>query len=293
LLLAKQGLVIPHGMNERQLQDVRELARICNKADSIELKLNKSMLEKRPEADSNDFLWYEQGKLVGFLALYHFVPKEAEVGGMVHPEHRRQGIFSALTKAAIESAKAQGVPALKFVCPHQSASAQAFLRANKTIYSFSEFGMRLVEQVTPAGDEQPRVALRLGKLAQRELMIRMDSMGFESPEEDSIAIVDMILSNHAEDLPYIAYNDRLEPVGRINTHIRDGNAHFFGFSVLPEHRRKGYGQQILHTAIQLASEQGLRSMTLEVACHNRKALTLYHQCGFKEHYVNDYYTLTL
>lgn len=290
--MGKQGLVIPNGMSERQLQEVMELARICNTADRIELKLNKSMLEKRPEGAANDFLWYEEGKLAGFLALYHFVPKEAEVGGMVHPDFRRRGIFSTLTDAAVESAEEQGIPALLFVCPHESRPAQNFLKARQAAYSYSEFGMKLLEE---QADEPlpPGLELRLGTSSERELMIRLDSLGFDSPEEDSVSLVDMILRNQGEDLPYIAYSDRNEAVGRINIHIRDGNAHFFGFSVLPEHRRQGYGRKILLSAIRLAARQGLRSMTLEVACENGKALTLYHRCGFRETYVNDYYRQAL
>lgn len=289
--MIKQGLVIPSGMSERQLQDVRELARVCNTADKIELKLNKSMLEKRPEGEPNDFLWYENGQLVGFLALYHFVSKEAEVGGMVHPDFRRKGIFSTLTKAAMESARRQSVPKLMFVCPHHSQGAQDFLKARQADYSFSEFGMKLAEHKETSG--QAGIMLRQGTAEDRDMLIRMDSLGFDSPVEDSTSIVDMILRNVQEDMSYIAYNTRKEAVGLINIHIRDGNAHFFGFSVLPEHRRKGYGQEILQEAIRIAGRQGIRSMTLEVASENRKALTLYHQCGFKETYINDYYAVLL
>lgn len=56
LWLNRQGLVIPSRMNERQLQEVRELARICNAAGNMELKLNNSMLENRPAGAANDFL---------------------------------------------------------------------------------------------------------------------------------------------------------------------------------------------------------------------------------------------
>ncbi|MDF2923084.1 MAG: family N-acetyltransferase [Paenibacillaceae bacterium] len=291
MFLGKKGLVIPNRMSERQLNEIQELARICNDADHIELKLNKGMLEKRAEGEPNDFLWYKDGKLVGFLALYHFVPKEAEVGGMVHPDYRRQGIFSALTREAVLSAKRQQVPSLLFVCPQQSRGAQAFLKEQHTQYDYSEFGMKLSEQPQATGGPSS-IALRKGTESDRQLMIQLDSFGFESPEEDSISIVDMILSNPHEDWPYIACKDA-KPVGRINIHIRDGNAHIFGFSVLPEHRRQGYGQQILLEAIGLAANKGLRSVTLEVACGNRKALELYQRCGFRETYVNDYFRLKL
>lgn len=276
-------------MTERQIQEVRELAGLCAKADSLELKLNWSMLEHRPRGTANDFLWYERGKLVGFLALYHFVPKEAEVGGMVHPDYRQKGIFSALTNAALQSARKQNIPSLLFVCPRQSPSAKAFVESRRAVYSISEYGMKLVEHVEQK--EPGSIRLKRGVKSQRDLMIKLDSLGFDSTEEESETLVDMTLDNPPQDTPYIAYNEEGKAVGRINSHIRDGNAHFFCFSVVPEHRRKGYGRQILLSAIGLAKKQGLRSMTLEVACNNSEALTLYHRCGFRETYISDYYRL--
>lgn len=289
MVLTKHGLVIPDGMTERQLQEVRELAGRCAKADSLELKLNWGMLEHRPRGTANDFLWYERGKLVGFLALYHFVPKEAEVGGMVHPDFRQKGIFNALTDAALQSARKQAIPSLLFACPRQSQGAKAFAEARRAAYTLSDYGMKLVEQVDT--EQTSGIRLTRGVKSQRELLIRLDSLGFNASEEESEALVDMTLDNPPQDTPYIAYNEEGEAVGRISSHIRDGNAHFFCFSVVPQHRRKGYGRQILLSAIGLAKKQGLRSMTLEVACNNAEALTLYHRCGFRETYINDYYRL--
>jgi ribosomal protein S18 acetylase RimI-like enzyme len=303
--LVRNGIRLPKHMNERQLKEIRELAGICNAADGIELKLNWSMLEKRPEGEPQDFLWYENGRLAGFLALYRFNPSEAEIGGMVHPDYRRNGIFSTLMEKAIQSAANQGIPKLLFVCPHQSAAAQEFLKSKQTEYAFSEFGMKLADLPDLGGysdksdikmDEDPADTaspLRLVKAGpeDRELLIRLDSQGFEMPEADGIALVDMILNNPNQDWPYIAYKSGSIPVGRINIHVRDGNAHFFGFSVLPEHRRQGCGRLILTGAIRMMAALGLRSMTLEVSCENRKALELYQHCGFRETYVNDYYSL--
>jgi ribosomal protein S18 acetylase RimI-like enzyme len=289
--LVKHGMAIPKQMSERQLIEVRELARVCDAADGIELKLNWSMLEKRTDGGSNDFLWYENGRLAGFLALYHFSPREAEVGGMVHPDYRRKGIFSTLMEQALETARKLGVPKLLFVCPHQSASAQYFLAAKGTKYSFSEFGMKLTEAPAAGDSTVPAVLLRRAADQDRKLLIHLDSKGFEMSEEDGVSLVEMILDNPAEEWPYIAENRNGAPVGRINIHARDRNAHFFGFSVLPEFRRQGYGRRILKEAIRIASEQGLRGMSLEVACENRKALELYHSCGFRENYINDYYEL--
>ncbi|WP_438444713.1 GNAT family N-acetyltransferase [Gorillibacterium sp. sgz5001074] len=295
--MIRHGLTIPKHMNERQLIEVRELARVCDAAEGIELKLNWSMLEKRPDGEPNDFLWYENGRLVGFLALYHFNPNEAEAGGMVHPGYRRTGIFRALLERAMESARRQRVPKILFVCPHRSESAQRFLKAAGAVFTVSEFGMKLEEMPKPEAAAGPGEAgqalvhLRRAGPEDRELMIRLDSGGFEMSEADGVSLVEMILATPEEEWPYIAYTPEGEPVGRINIHTRDRNAHFFGFSVLPQHRRKGYGRRILTEAIRIAAAYDLRSMSLEVACENHKAMELYHSCGFRENYVNDYYKL--
>ena len=68
---------------------IKMLQEICEKEDSIQLKLNFDMLESRSGNRKEDFFHFEDGKLVGFLGSYYFGNK-VEICGMVHPNYRRR-----------------------------------------------------------------------------------------------------------------------------------------------------------------------------------------------------------
>jgi len=57
-------------------------------------------------------------------------------------------------------------------------------------------------------------------------------------------------------------------------------AHVCNVAVHPEHRRKGYGRMIFEALEQLAKENSMSMMTLEVRRSNIAAQNLYHACGF-------------
>ncbi|MOA62232.1 ribosomal-protein-alanine N-acetyltransferase [compost metagenome] len=61
--------------------------------------------------------------------------------------------------------------------------------------------------------------------------------------------------------------------------------------VLPEHRRQGYGRDMLVMAIQKLIEQKAESIHLQVATENGNALDLYKSCGFIEASTMDYFQL--
>ena len=63
-------------------------------------------------------------------------------------------------------------------------------------------------------------------------------------------------------------------------------------AVLPGHRRKSYGKNLLMHMIDHASQLGLRYVFLEVAVDNPQALAFYVQHGFKLNaYLPNYYNI--
>lgn len=68
---------------------------------------------------------YDGLKLVGFLGLYDFGNK-AEMCGMVHPDYRRQGIFTKLLEEAIRSAVERNYKVILLNSPAQSHSGTEF-----------------------------------------------------------------------------------------------------------------------------------------------------------------------
>ncbi|MCL4517404.1 MAG: hypothetical protein M1379_17795 [Firmicutes bacterium] len=76
------------------MQEIRRLADICEQHDGIQLKLNWEMLKNRSLDQTNDFFCYQgshqDGRLIGYLALYGFGSREIELNGMIHPAFRRK-----------------------------------------------------------------------------------------------------------------------------------------------------------------------------------------------------------
>ncbi len=58
--------------------------------------------------------------------------------------------------------------------------------------------------------------------------------------------------------------------------------HVLNVAVHPSFRRRGYGRRILNALIELARENGMSMMTLEVRRSNEGAQRLYHACGFQD-----------
>src|SRR5581483_9897896 len=81
---SRHGLFKQQGLTQDELVDIERLATICNTYDGLDLKLNWNILRSRPLDETNDFLYYEHGMLVGFLPLFSFSLREAEISGMVH-----------------------------------------------------------------------------------------------------------------------------------------------------------------------------------------------------------------
>ena len=77
----KQGFSKTQGLTSIEFAEIEALAAVCNQYEGLELKLNWKMLRNRPVHETNDFLYYENGQLVGFLALFSFNSKEAEISG--------------------------------------------------------------------------------------------------------------------------------------------------------------------------------------------------------------------
>lgn len=289
-ILKKQGLT------DKELEEIMHLGEQCNEADGIRLKLNKDMLKTRSTEETNDFLVYEEGELVGYLGMYLFDSTEAEINGMVLPRYRRRGIFSNLVKAAEEECGRRGIPRLLFICERTSDSGKAFLEKLGAAYSFSEYWM-LAERdpdVTPVSSYTSpaghRITLNKARLEDAEIVVELNRQGFEMSREDAENYALRMLDSD-NNVTYVAEWEG-RPIGKLGVIYEEEHVFINGFVVLQEYRGQGYGKQILTTLLaRLGQEQGIRHFQLEVAVDNEKALGLYESCGFRTESSYDYYAL--
>jgi ribosomal protein S18 acetylase RimI-like enzyme len=284
---AKQGLVRSLGLTQAELAEIEQLAALCNKHDKSDLKLNWGTLRSRPQDEINDFLYYEDDALVGYLALFSFNSREAESSGMVHPSHRRKGIFTTLFQATEEECRRRGIPLILFIIGHTYKAGLAFAKAFGMRYHHSEYKMVLKE---------PRLSVkfnghlqfRLAKVEDAPVLAHITAVAFDLDETEVDWYSEQKLQDSARRY-YVALLDDVY-IGKIDVSLDEQEAFIYGFAVLPAFRGRGYGRQILAKTLQEILATGRRRASLEVATDNKNALSLYQSCGFKETGSYEYYS---
>jgi ribosomal protein S18 acetylase RimI-like enzyme len=274
-------------LTKEKIYEIKALQEICEKEGRLQLKLNFDMLESRTGNRKEDFFYYEDGKLVGFLGSYYFGNK-VEICGMVHPNYRRRGIFSKLLEDALEEAEKREARTILLNAPTESESAKQFLKRIPCSLSMVEYQMKW--QKTELS-EDPSVTVRPSysdEDLEAEIQLDVQCFGLDEKEARQYKQETKDLDS---DLRLI-----IEAVGRIAGKIRlsemNGEAWIYGFSIFPELQGKGIGRKALSKVVKMEDQKGL-SIFLEVEAKNAHALKLYESCGFISYHSQDYYEVNL
>ena len=89
----KHGLIAKSTLTPDEIAVISRLIDICNTHDGLRMRIGVEMLRERRQDETNDFLYYADGQLVGYLEADSYGRKEKELTGMVHPDFRRRGII--------------------------------------------------------------------------------------------------------------------------------------------------------------------------------------------------------
>ncbi|QPC48120.1 GNAT family N-acetyltransferase [Mangrovibacillus cuniculi] len=269
-------------MLKAELAAIKELQATCEKYEPIKLKLNWDMLETRNDLEKNDFFYYEEQELIGYLALYPFGNK-VEVCGMVHPSHRRKGLFSALFQQAKQVIEEQGFTSILLNTPAASKAGMEWTIAVGGKLKMSEHQMKW-DRVTKT-DLAP-VILRKSTLDDYKWEADLDVLCFGMTREDAESFTNR---KHAENLEnFFIIEDEKQAVGKVRVQELDGEAWIYGFAVHPNFQGKGIGRRTLSQLINIYSQKDL-DICLDVEVENLHALGLYESCGFRVTQGQDYY----
>jgi len=270
-------------LTTKQLTDIQQLQEICEKDGGFQLKLNFDMLANRTEGKQEDFFYYEDEKLVGFLGSYGFGNK-IELCGMVHPDYRRKGIFSSLLKMGIEAAKKQDIPTILLNAPTDSQSAKGFLSNVPCSFAVAEYQMKW-HQTDLKVDDSITVRDSVSK-EDYDAEIQLEISGFGMSEKQAQEMQTSISENSSEQKFIIEVEGRI--AGKMRVSQLHGEAWIYGFVVFPELRGKGIGRKALSKVVTMQQQKGL-PVFLEVEAKNAHALGLYESIGFKTYHSQDYY----
>lgn len=264
-------------LSKTEINKIRALQEICESAEGIRLKLNWNTLLTRTE--KRDFLCFNGEELVGFLAIYKF-GNEVEICGMVHPQYRKQGIFSRLLSEALPAIRDD--EAILINTPSKSQSAHAWLKRNNCLYTFSEYQMKWNGQELEPNE---KVCLRNASVEDTDFIMGVDRVCFDIYEEERLDILKSF--NNQKNTIYIIENGK-EAIGKIAVRREDRESWVVGFAILPEYQGNGYGKSALMQTVLSEAKMG-NSIYLEVALNNKNARKLYEQSGFSEFETQDYF----
>ena len=284
----KGGIIKIQQLTEEDRDEVEALTVLCKRYEGLDLPLHMEPARDVPGDETTQFLYYHNGSLVGFASLPP--DDEIEVLGMVHPEYRRRGIGSELLSAAKQECRHRGIENLLLVCEEASQSGQAFSQAVGGTYRFSEYRMELDRAAFARFQHRPKkIALQKADTKDIDTLVVIRMASFDDTDEESRpAIVQWL--NETNQRFYIG---RLgdKPIGMLRLAMFENGAFINTFGVLPEHRRRGYGREILMGAIDRMVAENWEHIMIEVETDNSNALSLYHSCGFVELATYRYYRL--
>jgi len=293
--LKKPELKFKNVLDKNDYEDINNLQKLCIAADKIALKLeldyklHRSETKIQDTSNINEFMYYDENKLIGYIGICHYGGEAIEVNGMVHPDYRSRGIFKLLFSFVKDEWYKREASKMLLLSDNNSTSGLAFIKSTGASYAQSEYEMFL-----------RNIALQNSK--SKEVVLRKAT----NNDGKEIAWQNSIYSNiefKEENIPMPEEEEKFGTVnclaeidnkiiGKVQLEINDEAGGIYGLGVLPEYRSKGYGRQILSLAIEKLKETNCKDIMLQVAVKNKNALNLYKSCGFEETSTMDYYEIS-
>ncbi|MGZ6387569.1 MAG: GNAT family N-acetyltransferase [Ktedonobacteraceae bacterium] len=284
-----QGLIKKETLTEAEVTSIELLITTCNNYDGLHMRIDMGTLGDRQGGEANDFLYYEDGMLVGYLFVEGWGGRDRELVGMVHPDYRRRGIFRSLLAEAEEECRQRDIQKLILVCEHASQSGLDFVNAIQARFEYSEHEMVLG---TFRERRKTHKGLNIRQANKEDLDAIVSILATDSGNVESIKEwVTKLFDDHSSRF-YVAILDE-KPLGCLRLDFMSDQIGIYAFEVRLGYRGLGYGRQMLEEAIRtIRSESQIRIM-LDVETDNTNAINLYLSCGFEIKTTYDYYELKI
>ena len=281
-------------LDKKDFEDINNLQKLCLEIDKTTLKLELDYKLSRAEDKTedlttiNEFMYYEENKLIGYIGICDFGGEAIEVNGMVHPEYRRRGIFRRLFSLVRDEWSKRKSRKMLLLSDNNSFSGQEFIKQTGTGYDHTEYEMYLKSNVSQ-DLMLNNVVLRKATNKDGKEIAWQNSIYFDTEFKEE----DICMPEEEEKCGSLIYIAEVENkiIGKVHLEIGDDVSGIYGLGVLPEYRRKGYGREILTRAIEKLKEKNSKGIMLQVAAINKGALDLYRSCGFEETSTMDYYKI--
>jgi ribosomal protein S18 acetylase RimI-like enzyme len=289
------GLVAKQRLTEAEITEIKHLTTLCNNYENLHTRPSFDMIRNRSGQQTDDFLYYDVGAIVGYLFVDSYGFDEKELILMVHPDYRRKGIGRTLLNAAQIEGKRRGIKRLILICEDYAPSGQAFVQAVGAQLDFAEYEM-VLGTFCERGTVDERLTFRRARESDMDMLVAIRATDSENEERAREYMQewfyypkqDFYMATFAE-----KYLGSQEPVGMIRLDEMEQDIAIYGFVVVPKYRGRGYGRQILEETIRTIRSVSQKRITLEVDTTNTTAMNLYLSVGFDVETTYNYYALNL
>lgn len=265
-------------LSKQELRNIRNLMHECAKVDKFQARLYWNILKDRQIPEFDDFLYFEEGKLVAYLALFVFKEDKAELNAIVHPNWRRKGIFSNLLEEAGLELNRRKILLCDFICHESATVALDIARKYSAVYKYSECEMRSTHK--PELVDLPEIEFRLANQDDIQVLAEIDSASFHTNVR---RMMDRFRENLEEKNRriWIASVDG-QYIAKAHVRFDDENVAFIhDLGVLPSHQGKGYAKAMVVKLRESLRKEGYSQIALDVLKDNHVAIKLYERCGFE------------
>lgn len=293
--LLNTNIIMKEKLTQKDYDEIYHLESICLEKDQTSLKLELDYKLSRAKWDgemlkvNNEFMYYENNLLIGYIGICQFGSSPLEINGMVHPDFRKRGIFKKLYEKVKEEFFKRSCEKILLLSDHYSLSGQEFIKTTEAIYDNSEYEMYLKNTVNQTEFSNKIALRRATNQDARELALQNAIYSGATFDEGQIT-----LPEDEEKSGFTIFIAELNSkiIGKVHLELNQGISGIYGFGVLPQYRGMGYGREILIGSIIKLQERNAQEIMLQVATKNNNALNLYKSCGFEVTSTMDYYAIT-
>ena len=261
----------------KEITEIQALEAQCKQFEQIQLNVGIEHLANA--SGDHAILCYHLEQLVGVLTWYSVDDHKATINGMVHPEYRRQGLFSRMLELAQIEMGRLGITTFIYRVVSNSQSGLGFTQHLNGKYTKSEYSMSLASF---EGNELRKSAIHLRMLEPDDFdfFVKCSSLAFGDTEEWTREY--FARTNKPDRATYIAMLED-SPIGLIRVFRLDQSAAavIHDFCVLPAYQGQGHGRVILSETVKLLLAEDRTQIRLNVVTENDQALQLYQKVGFE------------
>ena len=136
-------------LDKEAYEDIKKLQKHCSEVDKtalkleLDYKLSRAAGEKAVIDNINEFMYYNEKELIGYIGIDSFGGGTLEVNGMVHPEFRGRGIFKKLFQLVKDEWLKRKILSMLLLSDNNSISGQEFIKSTGACHEHTEYEMYL------------------------------------------------------------------------------------------------------------------------------------------------------